>query len=399
MHRDIRRALTAALLILSAGVGYAQERPSEFANYVIPGWSFTPGISLSGMWDSNVSLSAPEAELGRTLGDNLFVIVPSAQVSLLSARTTFDAGYRGYLRRYQDVGHLNGFDQRAYAGFKHALTPRLNLSIADEFSRLPTTDLLWVYGVPFRRLGAKTNQFATELDARLTKYVDFGIRYENTWAAFDRVDEFINGGTIHGFSANVKRRLSERATVGVEGRIRRSDVTRIVPRIAWFRDAGATFAYRLTEFLTLNLAGGFSYVREDFGNTTRTSPYYRIGLQHGMERVTMGVTLEQSYTPTFSLGGSNNNRELRGFVNMPFGRNRFYVQADASWRRWDRTSVTDVQFDTVITQAVVGYSALRWLRMEAYHAYSRQDSIIPGAPIQRHRIGTQVVVSQPMRIR
>jgi hypothetical protein len=42
---------------------------------------------------------------------------------------------------------------------------------------------------------------------------------------------------------------------------------------------------------------------------------------------------------------------------------------------------------------------MRWLRIEAYHAYSRQDSIVTGGEVTRHRIGTQLVISQPMRIR
>ena len=50
-------------------------------------------------------------------------------------------------------------------------------------------------------------------------------------------------------------------------------------------------------------------------------------------------------------------------------------------------------------RSTVGYSAARWLRLEGFHAFTRQDSQVTGGEINRQRIGAQVVVSQPMRIR
>jgi hypothetical protein len=401
MRLDVlrRRAVIALLLLACAEGSFAQERPAEFDNYVFPGWTFTPGVSLSGMWDSNATLAGPEAEAGRTPGDNVFVIVPSGQIALNSSRTTFSAGYRGYVRRHVDLEELNGYDQRAYITLQRVATPRLTWFASNEYSRLPTTDLLELYGVPFRRLGVKSNRFGAGIKARLTKLTDLNVRYDNQWSSFDRVDEFVNGGTIHGFMADVRRRLTERFTVGVEGRIHRSDVTRSDPRVKWFQDAGGLVAYRLSETVTLDLAGGISHVIDSRFDETTTSPYYRLGLQHGTARATMGIALEQSYTPSFGFAGSNDNRELHGFVHMPFSKNRFYVEGDASWRRSNPVFAdVDVRLDTIVSHATVGYAALRWLRAEGYYAYTRQDSIIPGDPIQRHRIGMQLVVSQPMRI-
>jgi hypothetical protein len=406
----VRCALAAMAIVLIGGAAAsAQERPAEFDNYVIPGWSFTPGLSISGVWDSNVTLQGPAAITGETPNDTVFLIVPSGQFELASPRTNFHAGYRGYWRRHQELGQLDGFDQRAYVSLQHAFTPRVSWSINNEFSKLPTTDLLQMFEVPFRRIGSRANFFGTGVDTRLTKYTDLRVRYENTWTSFDRVDEFLNAGTIHGFRADVRRRLSERTTLGAEGRLRRSDVSRDDPRVIWFRDAGAMFDYRLSEYLTLNLVGGFSHLQSSRADESETSPYYRLGLQHATDRARMGVELQQSYMPSFGFSGTNNTRELRGFVHMPFSRNRLYVQADASWRRSDPYLVAEdaiigldageVRLDTFYTQVTVGYSARRWLRVEGYHTYSKQDSLIPGEPIQRHRIGTQLVVSQPMRIR
>ena len=41
----------------------------------------------------------------------------------------------------------------------------------------------------------------------------------------------------------------------------------------------------------------------------------------------------------------------------------------------------------------------RWLRLEGFYAFTRQDSQVTGGEIHRHRTGVQIVISQPVRIR
>lgn len=404
MHLDRFRRLSGAivaLLIAVAGAS-AQDRPQEFDSYVVPGWSFTPGVSISGMWDSNVALAGRAAESGKTDGDNVFTIMPMARLGLESKRTQFSAGYRGYVRRYTDIDELNGYDQRAHLNLRHMVTPRLTLFVQNEFSEMPTTDLTELNGVPFARIGSRSNRLAGGVEGRLTKLTTLRVRYENTWTSFDRLDGFLSGGTIHGFGADVQRRLTERITVGAEGRVRRSDVTRIEPRVIWFRDGGGVVEYRLTQFVAVHGAVGMSHLSDNRFSETRTAPYFRVGIERHTERLDTGLTFENSYMPSFGFSGSNDTQELRGFVRMPLDRNRVYVQADGLWRKshpFFAVQPGELELDTFVTNVTVGYSPLRWLRTEAYHAYSRQDSIITGGEVDRHRIGAQLVISQPMRIR
>ena len=58
----------------------------------------------------------------------------------------------------------------------------------------------------------------------------------------------------------------------------------------------------------------------------------------------------------------------------------------------------ELQLDTIWLRSTVGYSVSRWLRLEGFHMFTRQDSQVTGGEINRHRIGAQVVVSQPVRI-
>ena len=157
--------------------------------------------------------------------------------------------------------------------------------------------------------------------------------------------------------------------------------------------------YRLGPHTTVSGAAGFARLKDSRFEEARNSPYFRADLAHELSRATVGISFERAYSPSFGFGGSNDNREIRGFVQMPFSRSRFYVQADGGWRRSDPSfGDVDLQLDTFLTSATVGYSATRWFRAEAYHAYSLQDSIVTGGEVSRHRLGAQFVISQPMRI-
>lgn len=393
-----RRLAAAVTVALTTATGaFAQDRPSEFEGWTLPGWTFTPGISFSTQWDSNVALAGRSPE-GRTESDTVFLWAPFAQVSMNGSRTEFSAGYRGYLRRYVEVEAFNGYDQRAYASLRHRLTPRLAIYAQNEYSSAPTTDLVELNGVPFARAGTRSNRVSASLEARLTRYTDMSVTYDNSWTAFDAVEEFLRGGTIHTGSFDLTRRLSERLAVGGEARIRRSNVTRQDPRVLWFQDFGGTVSYQLLPRTSISAAAGLSRLQDSRFDDSRQDPYFRIDLEHETERATMGVGFEKSYTPAYSFSGSNNNRELRGFVRMPFSRNRLYVQSSVTWRRGVPFFAEEIQLDTFLTDATIGYSTTRWLRIEGYYGFSLQDSIITGGEVDRHRVGAQIVISQPMRI-
>jgi hypothetical protein len=113
----------------------------------------------------------------------------------------------------------------------------------------------------------------------------------------------------------------------------------------------------------------------------------------------VGAAFDRSFVPSFGFGGSNRSQELTGYVVMPFQRNRLYLQASGSWRRSEPLIETSLELDTIRLRGTLGYSATRWLRGETFYTYSRQDSIVTGGEVDRHRLGLQLVISQPMRIR
>jgi hypothetical protein len=406
-----RTLLVAALSFIGVAGASAQEQPAEFPTYLSPGLTFTPGVSLSGMWDSNVALAAPT---GRAASDQLFVVQPFGQVQLVTPRTELVGGYTGYVRRYMDADALNGFDQRGFISLRRRATRRVTFSVTNEFADVPTTDETELNGLPFTRTGSKSNRLAAGVGSRVGKFTDVNVRYENTWVKFDRDDAALNDGWINSLEGDLRRRLNERVSVGAEYGIRRADVDS-GSRTIWFHDMGGLVSYALGPRTRLEVAGGYSFLNDSMSERfddslpeqledtvlerDRRGLYGRAGVEHAVERATFGASFEKSFVPSFGFGGSSASQELRGFIQMPLNRNRLYLQTNALWRRTNPLELEELALDTIQSTNTVGYALVRWLRLEAFHVFTRQDSIVTGGEINRQRAGLQLVVSQPMRIR
>src|SRR5579859_6550053 len=111
-------ALVAALVALAAAPAAAQDQPSEFESWRVPGWTFTPGVIFGTLFDTNVAVAFPPSGSQRTASDTLFQVEPYGQLEYLSPRTNFFSGYRGFLRRYMTLHDLDGIDQRGYMSLR-----------------------------------------------------------------------------------------------------------------------------------------------------------------------------------------------------------------------------------------------------------------------------------------
>lgn len=398
-----RRILRPALAMCVCTVALvapvrAQERPAEFQTYMTPGFTFTPGISLAGVWDSNVALAAPAGDRRRTTKDNLFVFEPFGQLELISSRTELIAGYRGYVRRYVDVDQLNGFDQRGYLSLRRLASRRVTVFARNEYADVPTTDEVQLDGLPYTRTGSRSNRLAAGIESRLTKFTDLNVRYENTWVKFDRPETFLSDGWINGVKTDLRRRLTDRTAVGAEYGIRRADLED-GSRVIWFQDMGGLLTQAVGPHTRVTVAAGYSFLSDSRLDRDRRGPYLRGELTHDVERATLGLSFERSFVPSFGFGGSSDSQEVRGYVHMPLSRNRLYVQTSAFWRRTNPLVLEELDLDTIQASNTVGYALARWMRLEAFHVFTRQDSRITGGEINRQRAGVQVVLSQPMRIR
>ena len=74
----------------------------------------------------------------------------------------------------------------ATRSFRRLVSKRVTFVSSEDYARVPTTDELDLNGVPFSRTGARRNAFSGQVDARLTKFIDLSVKYDNTWVRFDR---------------------------------------------------------------------------------------------------------------------------------------------------------------------------------------------------------------------
>lgn len=394
-HRPILAAI--ALAGLSAVPAAGQEQSTEFPSWRIPGWSFTPGIVFGALYDTNVAIASPDVER-KTASDKLFRVEPFGQLEFFSPRTTFNAGYRGSLRRYFELSDLDGVDHRAFLSLRERVSRRVTFFANNNYSQVPTTDLLELNGVPFQRSGARHNALMAGVEGRLSRRVDLGLRYENTWVDFVRKDTILTGGVVNGVQADLTYRFSDRASAGAEYGVRWADMNQGTKQTL-FQDVGGVVRYLTGERTTFDLGAGVAHLIDRARDLTRTGPYVKAGLTHRAERATLGAEYRRSYVPSLAFGGTNQSQEARGYVQMPLDRNRLYLQESASWRRTDPFVDTELSLDSIVLQSTLGYAVQRWFRIEGYHAFTTQDNRVAAGKISRHIAGVQFVVSEPMRIR
>ena len=149
-HALRRSSIAAALLVLASAsvAGAQQEQVTEFESWRLPGWSFTPGVTIGTMFDSNVAVSQAQLPGGSPASDRLITVQPFGQLEFYDARTSFSSGYGGLVRRYTDLTELDGVDHRAHVDFRRMLTRRVTFYTKENYMRVPTTDLLQLNGVP-----------------------------------------------------------------------------------------------------------------------------------------------------------------------------------------------------------------------------------------------------------
>ena len=397
MRPAVRALVALAASAAVAAPASAQDPSAEMPSFRIPGWTFTPGVTLGALYDTNVAVASPDVNK-KTAGDKLFRLEPFGQLEYFSPRTTFSSGYSGAVRRYLDLRDLDGTDHRAYLSLRGRVTRRVTVFVNDNYSQSPTTDQLELNDLPFQRTGSRHNALAGGLEARLSKNTDLATRYEMTWVDFVRQDTALTGGMVNGMRAELTRRVTGRASAGGEYGVRRADLNDGARRQV-FQEAGGVFHYRTGVHTSVDGSAGVVHLEDQTTGLTRTGPYVKLGLTRRAARATFGVNYHRSYVPSLAFGGTNQSQEARGYVQMPLGRNRLYLQESAAWRRTDSFDAAELPLDSVYLNTVVGYAVQRWFRIEGYHAFTTQDNRLVAGQISRQVAGVQFVVSEPVRIR
>ena len=402
LRRLRRSGLVLVALVSVLAAAPAAQQPSEIQSWSIPGWTFTPGITIGTLFDTNVAIAGPDVN-GDTASDTMLQMEPFGQLEFRSPRTTFSSGYRGSLHRYFDLSALNGNDHRAYVDLRERLTRRVLLFVTNDYQQVATTDRLELNDLPFQRLGARHNAATGGVEARLTKSLDLAVRYENGWVRFERTDpaDPRTGGMVHGVRSDLTHRFTERLSFGGTYALRRSNMNEGT-RQQTFQEAGGVLRYSVAQRTTVEVAGGLSHLNDASRSLSQTGSFVEGEVSHRAQRASLGAKYNRGYRASFGFGGATQNDQVSGYIRMPLSRNRLYVQESASWLRsrpLDPVDVLTFERRSTWINSTVGYALQRWVRLEGYWSFSRQDTPRPGGLINRHIIGAQIAISEPVRIR
>jgi hypothetical protein len=396
VKKCIWRTALVGLTITAAAVSAQQQQEQIEPVSRPPGWSFIPSVAIGTLFDSNLALTSPRADLGETQGDTLFTIQPMGELSMISKRTDFSASYRGTVRRYNDVDALDGYDQRANLSLRRAATKRLTFFVTNTYADVPTTDDTLLNGVPFRRTGSRSNRFAGGAEGRLTKVMTLSGRYDQTWSKFDDTDIALNDGFIHSMQGRLLRHLTPKLAIGADYAFRIADMAE-GQRYLTFHDVGGSADWSVGPNTKVSAGAGFSRLNDKRLDQQRSGPYFLGRIDHTTQHVTFGANFARQFVPSFGFGGANRNQELGAYLRAPIGR-RMYTNGSFMWRHYLPFEINSLEGDAFWLRSSLGYMVAPWARVEGFYIHTLQDTVVTGGEISRHRVGVQLVLSQPMRI-
>jgi len=404
--RRVPKLSFAALIgigTLVASVVHAQSTIP--AQQTAPGWIFTPSISSGATWDDNVVLVNPGTNPPSDYG---FPITPSASLDYTGKFTRFSTGYSGSFVRYVTLTELNSLQQSLRATVERKANTRVMLFGQESFTAAPTTDVLQLGGVPFYRIGSRSNAATGGVQATVARHTTIRSSYTLRTVDFDTnvfTASQLQGGYAHEITTSIDQAVTRHFTVGAEYEFSRAIVNgtevlgvpgrpedrfnmQTVLGTAQFQAAAGT-----------TISGGFGLAMLGGGLTheARTGPEWRAAIAQKAGRNTVSASYSRSYIPSFGFGGTFQNQQWSAAIHMPI--HRAYVDGGFTWLNNDPLDTLQPSLRTAWVSGTVGYYMTRWLSLEGFYGHTQQDSQRAGGQLTRNQLGFQVVAVKPMKLR
>jgi hypothetical protein len=396
-------AVLSAPLTVAAQTGATETPAAELQR--VPGWVFTPALSVGGTWDDNVLVVHRE---DTKPGDFGSPIGPGLRLDYTGRLTRFSSAYEGSFVLYRELSDLNSSHQTLRASFEHRPTKRLLLFGHEDFTRAPTTDAVELAGIPFYRVGTRSNSVAGGFEAALAEQTSLRAAYTLQSVDFD-FDELLGlqlrGGHAHQLEIVLSRSISSRLSIGGDYSLQSAFVAGI-PDLPQFPDdrfsihsAGVTATYQLGPTVTVTGGAGFARLMASLTQEARTGPTFRAGIAHRARRAVVSGGYQRSFVPSFGFGGTFQNEEWNANALIPFARNRAYVNGAVSWLINDTLDAALPTLRSLHLTSTIGYRATRWLRIEGFYTRSTQNTHPVGGTLSRNQVGFQIVTAKPFYLR
>jgi len=373
-----------------------------------PGWIFTPSVSFGGTWDDNVLLVNPGTN---PPGDYGSPITPAGSVDYTGKFTRFSGGYAGSFVRYMTLSELNSVQQSLRAMVERKANARLTFFGQESFTQAPTTDVLQLSGVPFYRIGSRSNAATGGLQVLLAKHTLVRSSYTLRNVDFETnllTANQLQGGHAHDFITTVEQALSHRFTIGGEYEFSRAIVNGQTSLLGGpgpedrfnMQTATATAQYQVAAGTTISGGVGVAMLGAGLTHEARTGPEWRAGFSQKTGRGVVSASYQRAYIPSFGFGGTFQNQQWTANIHMPLGRSRAYVDGGFSWLNNDPLDTVDQpSLQTMWLTSTVGYNLARWLSVEGFFGRTQQDSQRAGGQLERNQVGFQIVAAKPMKLR
>lgn len=360
------------------------------------GWTVTPSLGYSSVWDDNVLVRGVGDELPNDLANTLN---PRLGVTFTSPRNEFSGWYDGSFVAYRQLTALNSFDQRVAVRGRRLVTRHVALYTRGSWAEAPTTELVGLVGVPYVRVGSRLADVGGGVEAALTRRTTLTVDYGLQWIAFDPdpvLGLALLGGTSHGGMAAVRYAVTPRLKL----------VSTYDLQLATVID-GATFQVQNAQggveyqaLASLQLFGTTGLSRLDYSGlqAPRTGPALRAGLTERFRTGSVDVVYSRSFVPSLGFAGTSENEEFTVRLLAPIGR-RVYTRGGVAWRRNEPLVANNPKLASTWIEGSVGYAVRAWMRVEGFLDITRQTIERPGGRLERNRVGLQVITAKPMRIR
>ena len=231
-------------------------------------------------------------------------ITPAASIDYTGKLTRFSSGYSGSFVRYMTLNELNSLQQSLRASVDRRVSDRLTLIGQESYTAAPTTDVLQLSGVPFYRIGSRSNAATGGAQSSLGQTHDAAKQlhaaHESTSIRICCTDNQLQGGHAHDIITTVEQALSRHFTVGGEYEFSRAIVNgQTDPRAAPtpedrfnMQTAMATAQYQVAAGTTISGGFGVAMLGAGLTHEARTGPEWRAGFSQKTGRGVVSASYE-----------------------------------------------------------------------------------------------------------
>src|SRR4051812_43370955 len=396
--------VVAALTLISAAAA-AQERPvggSAPAPSYRAGWTFTPSFGFSETYDDNFSLFGVNTAEQQN-NDVVSSYFPEADVHFSGKHTSFGSGYSGSFLDFHTYTSLNRWDQRAHADLRRQETASLKWFASGNMALVPTTDLVDLGGIPYRRTGVRTAYGRGGVEYSLSATDAISVTSDFQSVEFDREPLEVNtlrGGQAFESIGAWRHKVDPRLAVGLDYSYRLAKMVGD-PETFTLHGAQGAFDYELSPLWSMSGGGGIVYVQATTTLAGHAGPAYRVSLERHRAGRTFHVGYLRSYIPSFGFGGTISNQSASVAFHTPlFSDRRFYLDVSGMFRDDEPLTSTTLQLPLRSLRAYTtfGFAPQPWVHLEGFYVRVQQTSTHVGGQIYRNRVGFQIVTSKPVRI-